>query len=194
MQGKWARSPDFCFWDYPLVELAGKTIGIIGMGHIGGKVADVATAFDMQVLGNSRTRTDQSHRSNFSWATIPELLERSDVVSIHAPLVPETKGLINKDTLALMKRTAFLLNTSRGPIIVEEDLAQALNSGRIAGAAVDVLSSEPPPITNPLFNVKNCLITPHISWATEEARIRLMAGALSNLSAWLSGNPLNVVN
>ncbi len=194
MQGKWARSPDFCFWDYPLVELAGKTIGIIGMGHIGGKVADVATAFDMQVLGNSRTRTDQSHRRNFSWATIPELLERSDVVSIHAPLVPETKGLINKDTLSLMKRTAFLLNTSRGAIIVEEDLAQALNSGGIAGAAVDVLAAEPPPITNPLFNAKNCLITPHISWATEEARIRLMAGALANLSAWLSGNPLNVVN
>jgi glycerate dehydrogenase len=194
MQGKWSRSPDFCFWDFPLVELAGKTIGIIGMGHIGGKVADVATAFDMQVLGNSRTQTDQSHRRNFSWATIPELLERSDVVSIHAPLVPETKGLINKDTLGLMKRTAFLLNTSRGAIIVEEDLAQALNSGRIAGAAVDVLSSEPPPITNPLFKARNCLITPHISWATAEARIRLMAGALANLSAWLSGNPLNVVN
>jgi glycerate dehydrogenase len=194
MEGKWSRSPDFCFWDYPLVELAGKTLGIIGMGHIGNKVADVATAFDMQVLGNSRTQTDQSRRRNFSWATIPELLERSDVVSIHAPLVPETKGLINKRTLNLMKPTAFLLNTSRGPIIVEEDLAQALNSGRIAGAAVDVLSAEPPPITNPLFKAKNCIITPHISWATTEARTRLMAGALANLSAWLSGNPLNVVN
>ena len=194
MQGKWSRSADFCFWDFPLVELAGKTIGIIGMGHIGGKVADVATAFDMQVLGNSRTQTDQSHRRNFSWATIPELLERSDVVSIHAPLLPETKGLIRKDTLAMMKPTAFLLNTSRGPIIVEEDLAEALNSGRIAGAGIDVLSSEPPPITNPLFNAKNCLITPHISWATEDARIRLMTGALANLAAWVSGNPLNVVN
>jgi glycerate dehydrogenase len=194
MQGKWSSSADFCFWDFPLVELAGKTIGIIGMGHIGSKVADVATAFDMQVLGNSRTQTDQSHRRNFSWVETPELLGRSDVVSIHAPLLPETKGLIRKDTLALMKRTAFLLNTSRGPIIVEEDLAQALNSGRIAGAAIDVLSSEPPPITNPLLNAKNCLITPHISWATEEARIRLMAGALANLSAWLSGSPTNVVN
>jgi glycerate dehydrogenase len=194
MQGKWSRSQDFCFWDYPLVELAGKTIGIIGMGHIGNKVADVATAFDMQVVGNSRTQTPQSHRTNFSWATIPELLERSDVVSIHAPLFPETKGLINKDTLALMKQTAFLLNTSRGPIIVEEDLAAALNSGRIAGAAIDVLSSEPPPITNPLFNAKNCLITPHISWATQEARTRLMKGALANLSAWLSGHPTNTVN
>ncbi len=194
MQGKWSRSPDFCFWDYPLVELAGKTLGIIGMGHIGNKVADVATAFGMQVVGNSRTRTDQSHRRNFSWATIPELLERSDVVSIHAPLLPETKGLINKGTLDLMKPTAFLLNTSRGPIIVEADLAQALNSGRIAGAAIDVLSAEPPPITNPLFEAKNCIITPHISWATAEARTRLMEGALANLAAWLSGNPLNVVN
>jgi glycerate dehydrogenase len=194
MQGKWSRSLDFSFWDYPLVELAGKTIGIIGMGHIGNKVADVATAFDMRVLGNSRTQSDQSHRSNFSWATIPGLLEGSDVVSIHAPLLPETKGLINKDTLALMKRTAFLLNTSRGPIIVEEDLAAALNSGRIAGAGLDVLSSEPPPIANPLFNAKNCLITPHISWATLEARVRLMDGVLANFSAWLSGDPLNVVN
>ena len=194
MDGKWSRSPDFCFWDYPLVELAGKTIGIIGMGHIGGMVADVATAFGMSVLGNSRTRTDQSHRRNFSWAEIPQLLERSDVVSIHCPLFPETRGLINAANLARMKPTAFLLNTSRGPIVVEEDLAEALNTNRIAGAGIDVLSTEPPPPGNPLFSAKNCLITPHISWATREARTRLMNGSLANLAAWRSGTPTNVVN
>ena len=194
MDGKWTRSKDFCFWDYPLVELAGKTMGIIGMGDIGGKVADIAGAFDMHILGNSRTRTDQSHRPNFAWASVHELLERSDVVSIHAPLTPETRGLINKVTLNRMKPTAFLLNTSRGPIIVEEDLAEALNSGRIAGAGIDVLSVEPPPAGNPLFGAKNCIITPHISWATKEARTRLMAGSLANLAAWRSGQPINIVN
>ena len=193
-EGRWSRSPDFCFWDYPLVELAGKTMGIIGMGNIGGKVAEVAAAFGMSVIGSSRTRTDQSHRSNFRWAGIPELLESSDVISIHCPLVPETRGLINKENLARMRSTAFLLNTSRGPIVVEEDLAEALNAGRIAGAGLDVLTVEPPAHGNPLFRAKNCIVTPHISWATREARARLMAGALSNLIAWLSADPTNVVN
>ncbi|GGB13179.1 D-2-hydroxyacid dehydrogenase [Puia dinghuensis] len=193
MEGKWSRSPDFSFWEYPLVELASKTMGIIGMGHIGSKVADIATAFGMTILGNSRTQTDQSHRPNFSWATIPELLAQSDVVSIHAPLFPETQGLINKETLAMMKPSAFLLNTSRGPIIVEHDLADALNTGRIAGAGLDVLSVEPPPADNPLFKAKNCIITPHISWATKEARTRLMTATLANFTAWRSGNPINVL-
>lgn len=194
MEGRWSRSPDFCFWDFPLVELAGKTIGIIGMGDIGTRVADVATAFDMNVIGNRRTRTDQTHRQNFQWADIPELLERSDVVSIHCPLFPETRGLINKETLALMKPTAFLLNTSRGPIIVEEDLAAALNDNRIAGAGIDVLSTEPPVSGSPLIGARNCIITPHISWATREARGRLMAGSLANLGAFLTGKPSNIVN
>ncbi|HTI91841.1 MAG TPA: D-2-hydroxyacid dehydrogenase [Puia sp.] len=193
-EGKWSRSLDFCFWDFPLVELAGKTIGIIGMGHIGGKVADVATAFDMKVIGNSRTRTDQSHRKNFRWAEIPDLLAASDVVSIHCPLFPETRGLINKANLALMKKTAFLLNTSRGPIVVDEDLADALNRDLIAGAGIDVLSTEPPPAGNPLFTAKNCIITPHISWATKEARARLMDIAVANLEAFLAGKPVNIVN
>jgi glycerate dehydrogenase len=192
--GKWSRSADFCFWDFPLVELAGKTIGIIGMGHIGGKVADVATAFDMKVIGNSRTRTDQSHRKNFRWAEIPDLLAASDVVSIHCPLFPETRGLINKENLALMKKTAFLLNTSRGPIVVDEDLADALNRELIAGAGIDVLSTEPPPAGNPLFTAKNCIITPHISWATKEARARLMDIAVANLEAFLADKPVNIVN
>lgn len=194
MEGKWSRSPDFCFWDYSLVELAGKTIGIIGMGNIGSRVADIATAFDMAVIGSSRTRTDQTHRRNFQWAGIPELLGRSDVVSIHCPLFPETFGLINKETLALMKPTAFLLNTSRGPIIVEEDLAAALNAGLIAGAGIDVLATEPPVAGSPLIGARNCIITPHISWATREARARLMEGSLANLEAFLAGKPTNVVN
>ena len=194
MDGKWSRSPDFCFWDYPLVELAGKTIGVIGMGNIGSRVADIAAAFDMAVIGNSRRQTDQAHRRNFQWAGIPELLERSDVVSIHCPLFPETLGLINKKTLTLMKPTAFLLNTSRGPIVVEEDLAAALNTGRIAGAGIDVLATEPPVAGSPLIGARNCIITPHISWATREARVRLMAGSLANLEAFVAGKPTNVIN
>jgi glycerate dehydrogenase len=194
MDGKWSRSADFCFWDYPLIELAGKTIGIIGFGHIGQQVGDVATAFGMNIIGNSRNRTDQSDRKNFKWADVPVLLQQSDVVSIHCPLFPETKGLINKESLKLMKKSAFLLNTSRGPIIVDEDLADALNNDGIAGAGIDVLSAEPPPKGNPLFTAKNCIITPHIAWATKEARARLMQTTISNLAAFLEGKPVNVVN
>jgi glycerate dehydrogenase len=194
MDGKWSRSADFCFWDYPLTELAGKTIGIIGFGHIGQQVGDVATAFGMNIIGNSRHRSDQSHRKNFTWSDVPELLKLSDVVSIHCPLFPETQGLINKESLQLMKKSAFLLNTSRGPIVVDEDLAEALNNDVIAGAGIDVLSAEPPPKGNPLFTAKNCIITPHIAWATKEARARLMQTTVSNLSAFLEGKPVNVVN
>jgi len=148
----------------------------------------------MKVIGTSRNRTDQSHRSNFKWAEIPELLEQSDVVSIHCPLTPETKGLINKENLQRMKSSAFLLNTSRGPVIIEEDLAEALNNSKIAGAGLDVLSVEPPAKDNPLFGAKNCIITPHIAWATKEARARLMEITIGNLSAYKNGNPVNVVN
>jgi glycerate dehydrogenase len=194
MEGKWSHSKDFCFWDYPLIELAGKTIGIIGFGTIGQYVADIATAFGMQVLGHSRTLTDQSQRNNFKWASLDELLQTSDVVSIHCLLTPETKGLINKDSLEKMKPSAFLLNTSRGPIIIDQDLADALNNNVIAGAGIDVLSVEPPPMDNPLFKAKNCLITPHIGWATKEARVRLLDSVVNNISAFLSGKPVNIVN
>jgi glycerate dehydrogenase len=194
MEGKWAKSADWCYWDFPLVELSGKTIGIIGFGRIGQQVGDVATAFGMKIIGSGRTETDQSHRKNFRWAPVAELLAQSDVVSIHCPLFPETKGLINKDSLRTMKRSAFLLNTSRGPIIVDQDLADALNSDVIAGAGIDVLSVEPPSADNPLFKAKNCIITPHIAWATKEARERLMDITLQNLSAFIKGNPVNVVN
>jgi len=193
-EGKWSASKDFCYWDYPLVELENKTIGIIGFGEIGSKVGDVATAFGMNIIGNSRTQTDQSHRKNFRWASVPELLQQSDVVSIHCPLTPETKGLINKENLQLMKPSAYLLNTSRGPVIVDQDLADALNNDVIAGAGIDVLSTEPPPAGNPLFTAKNCIITPHIAWATKEARSRLMDITVSNLNAFVNGNPVNVVS
>jgi len=192
--GKWTKSIDWCFWDYPLIELAGKTMGIIGFGSIGEQVGDIATAFGMNIIGSKRHPTDQSHRKNFRWAEIPELLEQSDVVSIHCPLLPETKGLINKDNLARMKPSALLLNTSRGPIVVDQDLADALNNGVIAGAGIDVLSAEPPAADNPLFTAKNCLITPHIAWATKEARTRLMDSTVNNLAAFLNGKPVNVVN
>ncbi len=193
-KGDWAASPDFCYWNYPLIELEGKTIGIIGFGSIGQKVADIATAFGMDIIGFSRTRSDQSHRKNFKWAELNELLKESDVVSVHCPLFPETQGIINKDSLRLMKRTAFFLNTSRGPLMVDQDLADALNEGIIAGAGIDVLSVEPPSADNPLFKAKNCLITPHIAWATKEARSRLMGIAENNLSSFLNQKPINIVN
>lgn len=192
--GGWAASPDFCYWNHPLVELADKNIGIIGFGMIGQKVADVAAAFGMNVIAYSRRQSDQSHRKNFRWAGLNELLTDSDVVSIHCPLFPETLGMINKESLKLMKKTAFFLNTSRGPLMVDQDLADALNAGVIAGAGIDVLSVEPPSENNPLFKAKNCLITPHIAWATKEARARLMGIAENNLSSFLNGNPVNIVN
>lgn len=191
--GKWAASKDWCYWDYPLVELAGKTMGIIGFGNIGQKVGEMASSFGMNILASARNHRDQSHRNNFRWSSIPDLLEQSDVVSIHCPLTPETKGLINATSLRKMKQTAFLLNTSRGPIVVDKDLADALNQGVIAGAGIDVLSVEPPSKDNPLFAARSCIITPHIAWATKEARSRLMAMAAENLKAFLGGHPANVV-
>ena len=194
MEGKWSRSADWSYWDYPLTELAGKSIGIIGFGNIGQKVADIATAFGMNILAQSRTQTNQSHRKNFRWVSIDELLQQSDVISIHCPLTEDTKGMFNTNTLKKMKPTAFLINTSRGPIIVDKDLADALNNNVIAGAGIDVLSVEPPPPHNPLFKAKNILITPHLAWATKEARKRLMNGVAENVVAFLSGKPINVVN
>lgn len=193
-EGKWASSIDWCYWEYPLTELAGKTMGIIGFGNIGQKVGDMATAFGMNVTGSARTPGDQSHRKNFRWASISELLRISDIVSIHCPLTPETEGLINARSLRTMKRSAFLLNTSRGQIVVDKDLAEALDEGVISGAGLDVLSVEPPHQGNPLFKAKNCIITPHIAWATKEARARLMSMAVANLAAYLKGEPINVVH
>jgi glycerate dehydrogenase len=192
--GAWSDCPDFCFWNYPLVELSDKTMGIIGFGRIGQTVSDVAAAFGMKVLGYDRQRSDQSGRANFRWADLDELLRESDVVSLHCPLFPETQGIINRDSLRKMKPSALLINTSRGPLIVDQDLADALNQGVIAGAGLDVLAVEPPLKSNPLLSAKNCLITPHIAWATKEARSRLMGMAVANLQSYLAGQPVNVVN
>ena len=192
--GEWTSCEDFCFWKYPLIELSGKTMGVIGFGRIGQAVANIAEAFGMKVIAFDNYKSDQSHRKDFRWVELAELLEQSDVVSLHCPLFPETKGIINKENLSKMKKTAFLINTSRGPLIVDEDLADALNQGVIAGAGLDVLSVEPPKKNNPLFEAKNCLITPHIAWATAQARARLMDIAVDNLKAFLAGKPVNVVN
>jgi glycerate dehydrogenase len=192
--GKWVDSKDFSYWNFPLMELSGKTMGILGFGNIGQKVADIADAFGMKIVCFSRSIIAQKHRENFKWVGIDELFEVSDVVSIHCPLVSETKGLVNIAKLKKMKKSAFLINTSRGPVIVEDDLAYALNNELIAGAGIDVLSTEPPSADNPLLKAKNCIITPHIAWASREARIRLMNIAVSNLSGFLDGNPINVVS
>ncbi len=192
-QGEWSRSVDFCFWDYPLVELAGKTMGIIGFGRIGRQVGCIASALGMRVLAAEPNRKHPPELDDFRWAEIPELLGAADVVSLHCPLFPETEGLINRENIERMKRSAVLINTSRGGLVVDADLANALNTGRIAGAGLDVLSTEPPDEDNPLLCAKNCLITPHISWATKEARARLMGTAIGNVEAFFSGRPVNVV-
>jgi len=192
-EGRWARSPDFCYWDYPLMELDGLTMGIVGFGRIGRTVADLAVAFGMKVLAHSRT-VPQEKLPNIDFVDLVRLFRTADVVSLHCPLTNETKHLVNAERLSSMKPTAFLLNTSRGPLIDESALAKALNSDQIAGAAVDVLEAEPPRADNPLFTAKNCLITPHIAWATRSARARLMATAVANAKAFLEGKLQNVVN
>ncbi len=193
-QGAWERCPDFCFWDNPQFrELAGKTLGIIGFGEIGRRVGEIASAFRMKVLASSRSR-QANPAYPFEWADADEIFSRADVVSLHCPLTPETQGLVHKDRLALMKPGAFLINTARGPLVVEQDLRAALDAGTLAGAACDVLSVEPPPSTNPLLGAPNLILTPHIAWATLEARQRLMNITAGNLAAFLAGSPVNVVN
>jgi glycerate dehydrogenase len=192
--GEWSRSPDFSFWKTPLIELAGKTIGIVGFGRIGQRVAELAVAFEMRVVAADEVKRPVPAWPGFRWYEVDELLANADVVSLHCPLLPQTQGMINAKSLALMKPSAFLINTSRGPLVVEQDLADALNGGRLAGAAVDVLSSEPPSADNPLLRAKNCIVTPHIAWATKEARTRLLEAAVANLRAFREGHPINVVN
>jgi glycerate dehydrogenase len=192
--GKWSECEDFCFWNHSLIELTGKTMGIIGFGRIGQKTADIAQAFGMKVVAYDQFRSDQSQRMDFKWSDLDELLQEADVVSLHCPLTAETKGLISMKNLGRMKNSAFLINTSRGPLVVDEDLAEALNNHSIAGAGLDVLTDEPPSKNNPLLKAKNCIITPHIAWATSEARARLMSIAVDNLKAFLEGNPVNVIS
>lgn len=191
--GEWTRSPDWCFRKTPLIELAGMTMGIVGYGRIGRQVAEIAGAFGMRVIGTS-SRASIAMPAQVEWAPLDRLLDEADVVSLHCPLTPATRGLIDVARIALMKPSAFLINTARGGLVVEQDLAEALNSGRLAGAALDVLSTEPPPESNPLLTARNCIITPHVAWATYAARTRLIQFAAENLRSWIGGRPQNLVN
>lgn len=190
--GKWSASKDFCYWDYPLVELEGITLGIVGYGGIGKAVARIGLAFGMNILIYNRS-VPPDLPDGITYSDLDNLIHSSDIISLHCPLTPQTKGMINKESLAQMKKTAYLINTSRGPLIVENDLADFLNEGRIAGAAMDVLDVEPPDNNCPLLTAKNCYITPHIAWATIASRERLMSIAVENIKSYLAGNPQNVV-
>lgn len=192
--GEWTSSIDFCFTKSPLIELSGKTIGLIGLGKIGSQTARIANAMDMRVVAVGSGKRPPRPVEGVEWVSLEQLLQQSDIISLHCPLTPETSGIINKERLALMKSSAMLINTSRGPLIVEQDLADALNEQVIAGAAVDVLSVEPPGADNPLLTVSNCIITPHIAWATKEARARLMDTAVDNVRSFIKGRTANVVN
>jgi len=189
----WSRSPDFCYWNYPLVELAGLTMGIIGLGRIGRQTTKLAAAFGMKLIYYDVTPHPDAP-SEATAVDLDTLFRESDVISLHCPLTQDNKGFVNRQRLEMMKPTAFLINTSRGPLIDEQALADALNRGRIAGAGLDVLCEEPPRPDNPLLHAKNCTITPHIAWATKAARQRLMDIAVSNVRAFIQGSPQNVVS
>lgn len=192
-KSRWTNSQDFCFWDTPLIELRDKKIGLIGLGHTGYTTARVAIGFGMQVYA----LTSKSHFQlppEIKKMELDELFAECDIISLHCPLTPETHELVNAHRLSMMKPSAILINTGRGPLINEQDLADALNNGQIFAAGVDVLSSEPPHADNPLLTAKNCYITPHIAWASIEARKRLMSMAINNLQAYIAGTPENVVN
>jgi glycerate dehydrogenase len=190
-EGRWAACDDFCYWDGDLVELAGLTLGIVGYGRIGAAVARIGAAFGMQILAHRRSGSGTVEGGEH--ASLDRVFRESDVVSLHCPLTPDTKDLVNAARLATMKRTAFLINTARGALVNEADLAAALDAGTIAGAGLDVLTVEPPPASNPLLTAKNCVITPHIAWATRNARRRLIEVTAANVQAFLAGQPRNVV-
>lgn len=192
--GRWAAAEDWCFWDFPLIELSGKTMGIIGFGKIGQATGRIAKALGMKVIAYDNYPNDAGREIAAYVKDIDELFAKADVISLHCPLFPETQGIINKANIEKMKDGVIILNNSRGPLIVEQDLADALNSGKVYGAGLDVVSKEPITQDNPLLNAKNCIITPHISWAPVESRGRLMDIAVANLKAFLSGKPENVVN
>jgi glycerate dehydrogenase len=192
-EGRWAACRDFCYWDYPLVELAGLTMGIVGFGRIGQATARIALAMGMKVLAFDVAARD-GECEGVEMVELDRLVRQSDVVTLHCPLTPETERMIDAPRLASMKRSAFLINTSRGGLVDEPALAEALNRGQIAGAGLDVLSSEPPPPDHPLLGAQNCFITPHIAWATRAARQRLLDIVVHNLRAFVEGRPQNVVN
>ncbi len=192
--GEWTNNPDWCFWKYPLVELAGKTMGIIGFGRIGQDTAKIAQALGMKVLAYDAYQNPELESETCHYADLDTLLGQSDVISLHCPLFPSTEGIINKANIAKMKDGVMIINDSRGPLIVEKDLREALDSGKVAGAALDVVSTEPIQADNPLIGAKNVILTPHIAWAPKESRQRLMDIAVANLKAYVDGAPQNVVN
>ena len=191
--GKWEHNKDWCYWDYPLIELADKTMGIIGLGRIGCQTARIAKAMNMNVLAFDNYENDLG-RKIAEYVDLDTLFAKSDVIVLHCPLFPETKGIINKDTIAKMKDGVIIINNSRGPLIVEQDLADALESGKVYAAGLDVVSTEPIHGDNPLLAAPNCIITPHISWAPKENRQRIMDCVVDNVKAYLKGAPANVVN
>ncbi len=192
-EGRWSRSIDWCYWDFPLVELAGKTMGIIGFGRIGQRTAIIAQAFGMKVLAYDEYPSE-SGREIAEYVSLDELLVKSDVISLHCPLLPSTQGIINKESIAKMKRGIIVVNTSRGPLVVEEDMTAGLESGQVGYFAADVVSAEPIRSDNPLLKAKNCIVTPHIAWAPKESRQRLLDIAIDNLAQFQKGTAVNVVN
>lgn len=192
-EGRWENNADWCFWDYPLIELAGKTMGVIGFGRIGQATGRIAKAIGMQVIANDEY-PNKLGEEIAEYVTVEELYARADVIALHCPLFPSTEGMINRESIAKMKDGVIILNNSRGPLIVEQDLADALNAGKVYAAGLDVVSTEPIKGHNPLLKAKNCIITPHISWAPKESRSRLMNIAVDNLKAFIDGCPVNVVN
>ncbi|MGR5692035.1 D-2-hydroxyacid dehydrogenase [Enterocloster clostridioformis] len=192
--GEWENCQDFCYWKTPLMELAGKTLGLIGFGRIGQKTGAIARAMGMKVLAYDRFQRPELENENCRYVSLEQLLAASDVISLHCPLLPETKGVINRDTISRMKDGVLIINTSRGDLVVEKDLAEALISGKVAGAAADVVSTEPIKGDNPLLKAPNMIITPHMAWGAKESRGRLMNQAVENLKAFLSGNPVNTVS
>lgn len=192
--GKWSSSQDFCFWNSPLIELSGKTFGIIGFGRIGQATAKVAQAFGLNILFHNRSKKHELENETCKQVELEELFAKSDFISLHCPLLKNTEGIINASNIEKMKHGVKIINTARGGLVVEQDLANALNSGKVSGAAVDVVSVEPIKEDNPLLKAKNCIITPHIAWAPKEARTRLMAITVENLEAYLNENPINVAN
>ena len=191
--GRWESCADWCYWDYPLIELAGKTMGIIGFGRIGQQTGRIAKALGMHILATGSRPTDAG-REIADYVELDELLARSDVISLHCPLFPSTRGIISRENIARMKDGVILLNNSRGALVDEQALADALNSGKVYAAGLDVVSTEPIRGDNPLLKAKNCFITPHISWAPKEARERIMDCTVKNIEAFLDGKPVNVVN
>lgn len=191
--GRWSACPDFCFWDTPQTELAGMTMGIVGFGRIGRAVAAIARAFGMHVLAYSRNQTEQG-RALAEYVPLEELLAKSDVVSLHCPLTPQTTGLMNAETIGRMRSGAMLINTSRGPVVDEAALAEALRTGKLRCAAVDVATVEPIPADSPLLSAPNCIITPHMAWAPTQSRQRIMNCVEGNIRGFLAGAPVNLVN